>query len=197
MSEKIDKKQETRKKMLAAASRNFREFGFSGVGVDGLAKAADVTSGAFYAHFGSKAAAFDAALVDGLDEVIDGIHGFQSKHGSNWMVEFIDYYLGRSHRSKLSNVCAMATLTPEVIRSDAKVHTIYEKKMSVIVDLLARGLNTSSDESARTKAWAVLATLIGGLNVTLAMKNTKAADEVATATKTAALKIAGRTRRVN
>jgi len=53
MRYKADQKEETRRKMLEAAGRGFRSHGYSGIGVDGLAKAADVTSGAFYSHFGS------------------------------------------------------------------------------------------------------------------------------------------------
>ena len=64
------KKEETRKRILDAASRSFRTYGYTGVGVDGLAKEAAVTSGAFYSHFGSKSAGFDLALEAGLDEVI-------------------------------------------------------------------------------------------------------------------------------
>jgi AcrR family transcriptional regulator len=70
--------------MLEAAGRGFRSQGYDGIGVDGLAKGAGVTSGAFYAHFGSKAAAFDAALAAGLDEVIAAIPEYQLKYGDAW-----------------------------------------------------------------------------------------------------------------
>jgi len=194
MADKIGKKAATHTKMLEAVGRNFRQFGYSGVGVDGLAKAANVTSGAFYAHFGSKAAAFDAALLDGLDEVMVGLQKIQAEHGLEWIKAFVDYYLGKSHRSDVACSCAMATLTPEVVRSGPKVHAAYEKKMALIVDLVARGLVATTDDDRRNKAWAMLSILIGGLNVSLAMKTTRAADEVATAVKIAAIKVAGKTR---
>jgi len=196
MAHKSGKKAETHKRMLDAAGQNFRQFGFSGVGVDGLAKAADVTSGAFYAHFGSKSAAFDAALEAGLDEVISGLKTFQADNGALWIKAFVDYYLGKPHRSNLACSCAMATLTSEVIRSEPRVHGLYEKKMTIIVELVAQGLSASSDEDRHNRAWAMLSILIGGLSVTQAMKNTKAADEVASAVKAAAIKIAGRAQSV-
>jgi TetR/AcrR family transcriptional repressor of nem operon len=56
--------------MIAAASRGFRSNGYAGIGVDGLAKAAGVTSGAFYSHFGSKDAAFDIARATLTPEVV-------------------------------------------------------------------------------------------------------------------------------
>jgi hypothetical protein len=90
----------------------------------------------------------------------------------------------------------MATLTSEVIRSEPRVHGVYEKKMTIIVELVAQGLSASSNEDRHNRAWAMLSILIGGLNVTQAMKNTKAADEVATAVKAAAIKVAGRAQSV-
>jgi len=196
VAHKAGKKEETRKRMLDAAGRKFREYGYSGVGVDGLAKAANVTSGAFYAHFGSKNAAFDAALAAGLDDVIVGIPRYQSEHGADWVKAFVDYYLGKPHRNNLECVCAMAMLTPEVVRSGIKVQAAFEKKMTRIADLIVQGLVGSANEDRRCRAWAMLGILTGGLNMTLAMKNIKLADEVAAATKIAAIKVAGRTRTV-
>ena len=194
MRYKADQKEETRRKMLEAAGRGFRSHGYSGIGVDGLAKAAGVTSGAFYAHFGSKDTAFDAALAAGLDEVIEGVPKFQGEHGADWVKAFADYYLGEPHRGDLACGCAMATLTPEVVRSGPEVHAAFEKKMTLIADLVVRGLAGTSDEDRHARAWAMLSVLIGGLTVARAMKSAKAADAVAEAVKAAAIKAAGRTR---
>lgn len=187
-------KEETRQRILEAAGRGFRKHGYAGIGVDGLAKAAGVTSGAFYSHFGSKDGAFEVALTAGLDEVIESVPKFQNEYRADWVKEFAKYYLGRPHRRDLDCGCAMATLTPEVVRFGAKVHAVFEKKMIIIADLIARGLAGSSDEDRRARAWAMLGVLIGGITIARAMKNTKASKEVAEASKAAAIKAAGRTR---
>ena len=194
MRHKGVQKEETRQKMLGAVGRGFRSHGYAGIGVDGLAKAAGVTSGAFYSHFGSKGAAFDVALAEGLDEVIESIPTYQREHGADWVKVFAEYYLGKRHRGDLACGCAMATLTPEVVRSGPKVHAAFEKKMTQIADLISHGLGGSSSEDRRARAWAMLGVLIGGINVARAMKGTKIADEVASAIITAAVKAAGRTR---
>ena len=49
---------DARERLVEAAGRGFRTGGFGGAGVDALAKGAGLTSGAFYAHFDSKAEAF-------------------------------------------------------------------------------------------------------------------------------------------
>lgn len=194
MRYKTDQKEKTRQVMLEAASRGFRKHGYAGIGVDGLAKAAGVTSGAFYSHFGSKDAAFENALMAGLDEVIEGIPKFQNEHGTDWVKAFAEYYLGKPHQKNLDCGCAMATLTPEVVRFGARIHSAFEKKMSAIADIVANGLAGSSEQDRRTRAWAMLGVLIGGINVARAMKSAKVSEEVAEAVKTAAIKAAGRTK---
>ena len=44
MTRKQEQKAETHQRMLQAAVRSFRQHGFAGIGVDGIAKAAGVTS---------------------------------------------------------------------------------------------------------------------------------------------------------
>ncbi|MCG8313252.1 MAG: TetR/AcrR family transcriptional regulator [Pseudomonadales bacterium] len=193
MRNKGVEKEETRKRVIDAVGRGFRKHGYSGVGVDGLAKAAGVTSGAFYAHLGSKAKAFHIAIATGLDEVIEGVPKFQQDHGDNWVNAFADYYLSTTHREDLECGCAMATLTPEAARAEAEVQAEFEKKMTTIVNLIATGLKGGSEDSRKSRAWAMLGTLIGGINMARAMKTAAASNEVANAIKSAAIAAAGPT----
>ena len=190
MRHKGVRKEETRQKMIEAVARGFRCHGYAGIGVDGLAKEAGVTSGAFYSHLGSKEAAFDTVLAAGLDEVIEGIPVYRKEHGSEWVKAFAEYYLGMQHRTDLPHSCAMAALTTEVVRFGSKVHEEYEAKMTQIIDLVAQGLEGDSDEDRHARAWAMLGVLIGGVNVARAMNSTAAADEVAKAIIEAAVKVA-------
>src|SRR6185369_9125911 len=60
-------------RLVEAAGRGFRTGGFGGTGVDALAKGAGLTSGAFYAHFDSKAEAFRLVVSDGIATLRNGI----------------------------------------------------------------------------------------------------------------------------
>lgn len=193
MEKPLTKKQQTQAKILEAASQSFRSNGYAGIGVDGIAKAAGVTSGAFYAHFGSKDGAFNAAVIAGLDEVVRGIPMFQEKFGKKWVEEFADYYLGKKHQENLSCGCAMTTLSPEVVRADADTHAAYEKKMSQITDLCAKGLKGENAIQKQARSWSMLSVLIGGLTITRAMKSKKIKDEIADAVKETAIIAAGET----
>ncbi|MDH3918722.1 MAG: TetR/AcrR family transcriptional regulator [Rhodospirillales bacterium] len=194
MTRKQDRKEETRRRILAAASRGFRSRGFAGIGVDGIAAAAGVTSGAFYAHFGSKDGAFGVALETGLDEVTEAIRKFQKDAGSEWVQALADYYLGKPHRDDLARGCAMTTLSPEVVRGDTKTHAVYETKMAKIADLVADGLEGGSRDERRARAWAMLGVLIGGLTIARAVKTRRAAEEIASSIRLAAVNAAGAAR---
>ncbi len=190
------KKQQTHKRMLDAAGQSFRSNGYSGIGVDGIAKAAGVTSGAFYAHFGSKDKAFSAALDAGLDEVIETLPKLQNENGKEWINAFVDYYMGRAHRKDLACGCAMATLSLEVVRAGPKIHLSYETKMKKIANLIAEGLDGSSLDGRLERSWAMLGILIGGLTMARAVKTNKASEIIAESISTSALSVAGKARKI-
>lgn len=184
-------KEETRQNVIDAASRGFRKHGFAGIGVDGIAKAAGVTSGAFYSHLGSKAQAFEEALNLGLDEVIEGVPKFQKQYKSEWIVEFCNYYLGSAHRKDLECGCAMASLTAEVVRAAPQLQQMYEVKMLKIVRMIADGLQGQETEEKTVRAWTFLSILIGGLNLSRAMRSEDIAEEVAQTFIRSAIEAAG------
>ena len=73
-----EQKEQTRTKIIEAAGQGFRTHGYGGLGVDGLAKGADVTSGAFYGHFSSKGEAFKAAIEKGMEDYADTVRALQN-----------------------------------------------------------------------------------------------------------------------
>ena len=179
-------KETTKKKVIEAAGRKFRKHGYAGIGIDALAIAAGVTSGAIYGHFGSKAGAFDSALAAGLDEVLAALPEFQAK-GENWLSDFCDYYLGQEHQGDLECGCAMASLTPEVIKFDSPQKQLFETKMQRIADQLAIGLQ---GDDALARAWTVLASLIGALNLLRACDSAALKQTLATQFKAQILLLA-------
>lgn len=183
MTKQDERKQETRRRMLEAAGRGFRSEGYDGIGVDGLAKGAGVTSGAFYAHFGSKAAAFEAALSAGLDDVISAIPEYQLEFGEGWAKAFSDYYLGKAHRDNLSGGCAMAAFSPEVVRASEKTRALYEEKMKIIASLVAKKMSGKTEAQRIASAWSFLSNLIGGVTLARAMSSSALSDKILKAAK--------------
>lgn len=191
MSRQEERREGTRKKMLNAASREFRSHGFSGIGVDGIAKEAGVTSGAFYAHLGSKGKAFYAALEFSLEKVIEDILGFQEDYAENWLAAFVDFYLGLEHRDDLACGCALTTLSPEVVRLDEKTKALYDERMTDIVNVIAHGLSGGTSEDRIDRSRALIGILVGGLTMARAVGNKEAADSVAASIRRYAMEIAG------
>ena len=195
MRYKPGEKEKARERRLGPVTDSFRAYGYGGVGVDGLAKAAGVTSGAIYSQFGSKAAAFDAALAAGLDEVIEAIPKYRREHGAGWPTAFAEYYLGKAHRDDRAGGCAMTALTPEAARAAETTREIFEAKITVIVDLIADGLADGAKAERRGRAWAFLAQLVGGLTFARAMASDDLEEQAAAAARVAAIAAAGPARR--
>lgn len=109
---------QTRERVLDAAGRAFRVHGYAGVGVDALARAAGVTSGAFYGHFRSKADAFGAAALDGLRRLRAGVERARARCGDGWLEALAGFYLGAEHRRDTAGGCALPSLSADVARAD-------------------------------------------------------------------------------
>lgn len=179
------KKEATHKRILEAVHSGFRKQGYEGAGVDGLAKEADVTSGAFYAHFGSKAGAFREAIHEGLAQVEEVVNNFQKEYGDQWLDKFSDFYLGEKRCEDLSNSCAMQSLTPEVTRSDDETRSTFQSDMLDIVKTFSKGLSEKDEKKNTEKAWATLSMLIGGVTLARAVKDQKLANSIANSVKRA------------
>jgi AcrR family transcriptional regulator len=176
-----EQKQATREKILEAAGSGFRRQGFSGLGVDGLAKEAGVTSGAFYKHFKSKEDAFKASVERGVGEFQAAVEMFQEKHGDTWLDKFARFYLGEKRCTELGDSCALQSLTPEVTRSSAAIRSAFQAVLLKAVGAFADGLSDSTRMKRSDQAWADIALLIGGVTLARAVQDPKLADEIADA----------------
>jgi len=185
MGHPLGKKEETRARILAGAGRAFRSHGYGGSGVDGLAQAAGVTSGAFYAHFSSKADAFRDAVVAGMRDLESGIRAVQDGAGRRWVRRFVDFYLTERRTCDLSESCALQSLTGEVARANDQTRDAYETELRGVIDAAAEGLDARSRAGRRGEAIALLALLAGGVSLARAVRDPALADEIAGAIRLA------------
>ncbi|RLT92196.1 TetR/AcrR family transcriptional regulator [Ketobacter sp.] len=179
--------QETRNRIYRAALSKFRSEGFHGIGVDGISKAAGVTSGAFYKHFGSKANAFREVMSEGLALLRGGIEHSQAENGAQWLNSFIKWYFS-THTRNATNTdedllpmqggCALPTLSPEVARTDEETRAAYEQELLQIVKAISAGLPKETTMKKQV-SWSMLATMIGGVTLARAIQDEKMAEEIA------------------
>jgi AcrR family transcriptional regulator len=168
-----------RARILGAAGRGFRRLGYGGVGVDGLAREAGVTSGAFYGHFASKAAAFEAAALAGLVELRTGVQALQASDGDAWLWRFVELYLSTKRTCELGDSCALQSLTPEVARAGGETRSAYEAELVRVADAVAAGLPGKSRAARRRLAWTVLAMLSGGVTMARACDDPRIGGQIA------------------
>jgi AcrR family transcriptional regulator len=174
-------KEDARAKILHAAGRGFRAHGYGGIGVDGLAKEAGVTSGAFYGHFPSKADAFHAAAVAGLVELREAVESLRAKDRQRWLAKFVEFYLSFKRTCEMEDSCALQSLTPEVARAGQKTKIAYEAEMLRLIEAIAGGLPHGSLPRRRKTAWAILALLSGGVTLARAINDQKMGIQIASA----------------
>jgi len=188
MGHRAGQKEESRARILASAGRGFRSRGYGALGVDGLAKEAGVTHGAFYAHFKSKAAAFREAVVAGMGDLRAGIERTREA-GPGWRERFIDFYLGDRRTCDLAESCALQSLTGEVARADDDVREAYEAELRRVIDAAAAGMVSATDAERRADATALLALLAGGVSMARAVKDPAMSDTIAAAVRRAAARL--------
>ncbi len=175
-----NKKEQTHQRILASMHKTFRQHGYDGSGVNGLANGAGVTSGAFYAHFGSKSNAFRETVTEGIQQFSAAIIYYQDTYGDQWLEQFTQFYLGEKRRSDLSESCALQSLTPEVIRSDNDTRAIFERELLKAAEVFSNGKQIA-DGGIKPDTWATLSMIIGGVTLARAVKNQLLADEITNA----------------
>lgn len=189
MRYQADHKEQARAKLIEAAGRGFRKRGYGGIGVDGLAKEAGVTSGAFYGHFKSKDEAFRVAVDCGLAELHDTIGALQAEHGKSWLAVFVDLYLGPKRTCELGSSCALQSLTPEVQRAADPIRSGFESGATRVAMAISRGLE-GCEESKLSRAWAILGLLSGSVTLARACESEAVGVTIAEGARNAALAIA-------
>jgi AcrR family transcriptional regulator len=175
-----EQKLQTRKRILDAAGRAFRQGGFGGIGVDGLAKEAGVTSGAFYKHFDSKSAAFREVVTRGVSDVAEGIEHFQKQHGEDWWNEFVRFYLGERRKCALPESCGLQSLATDVARADDSARHAFTSEFLKVASAIGAG-DAADAPSTLEETYAALATLVGAVTLARAVDDPAVAKKIAAA----------------
>ena len=169
--------QKNRQKVVAKASRLFREGGFDGISVNDLMKAAGFTHGGFYNHFESK----DALAGEALDYAFRQMDGVRERIPT--LDEFITSYLSEEARNAPGSTCPAAALAGEVARQPDDIKCVFaegvERMIASIANLLPKV------PSARDEAVDVVCRMLGALVLARAMpaSSSLGRELLATATK--------------
>ena len=178
MSRKIENKEEMRKEIVRAAAKKFKEHGYHGVGVDGVMATANLTSGAFYRKFGSKAEIFREVLQNSSNVLKLRFDKWRAQTEDDWLCGALAEYLSDAHRSEFAEGCNLAALAADAARADDKTKSVVEEQIKEIVGEIQANVKADSATEAKQKALATLALMVGGITLARAMPDGETAAEM-------------------
>jgi TetR/AcrR family transcriptional repressor of nem operon len=183
------RKEATHQRIIEVASQQFRKGGIAGSGLAGIMEEADLTIGAFYPNFASKAELVTETLTYVLDlqhvkmrEVIEGGGGLEAG---------IRSYLNKEHLANPQQGCPSAALLPEVARQTKDARSAYKSGLLPFIAMLAAQFPEGDSEASRRRALALFGLLVGTLQIARAIPDAALAGSVLEEGIEAALKLAG------
>jgi TetR/AcrR family transcriptional regulator, transcriptional repressor for nem operon len=185
-----DQKQKAKKAILEAGSREIRMNGINGIGVDGIAAAAGVTSGAFYSNFAGKEAMLEAVIDGYLGDFFVAPADAGLAERQAMLREWLTDYISPAHRDDAAAGCVMPSLSADVSRSSDMVRLAYRRKISNLVVQLAGEL-VCEDEERERRAWSILSIMVGAVTISRALPAGTAANRVLEAALDSAIELAG------
>jgi TetR/AcrR family transcriptional regulator, transcriptional repressor for nem operon len=173
-------KAKAREAILNAGAQSLRVNGFNGIGVDGLAAAAGVTSGAFYSNFQSKEALLECVIDAFLGQPFVSSTG-QVAERREMLGKWLDEYISDYHRGHPGLGCVMPTLSADVARASPAVREAYGARMTELVQKVSAVLQGEEADRER-RAWSLVALMVGAVGIARAMPDGRDAHRAITNT---------------
>ena len=174
-----------RERIVATASRLFREKGYDGIGVADLMKCAGLTHGGFYGHFASKEDLLAEACGQAMSGAVERWRGVLARAPRHPLGALARYYLTPEHRDNPGAGCAVASLGPDVARVGEAVRQAMDAGLQQQLALLAEALQGTPAQKRR-QAIVAYASMVGGLLLARTVADAQLSDEILAAV-TAAL----------
>src|SRR6202020_3119799 len=171
-------KQKTHKRIVAIASKRFREKGIAGFGIAELMKEAGLTVGGFYKHFDSR----DGLVAEALSDAF----GVWQRHQEAAEVDgrplsfkkLIDDYVSDMHRENPGAGCAFSALAPEIARSGKRTRALTSDQVKADLELLAGLLPGRDKRASRSRAILTFSALVGAMSLARAVSDEALSREI-------------------
>jgi TetR/AcrR family transcriptional regulator, transcriptional repressor for nem operon len=168
MRYKPEHKERSRSKIVGASGAKAKRLGFGASGIDEMAKAAGVTSGAVYKHFAGKDALLSAIIANELETTTSRFAMIDAEN----ILLAIDGYLSLTHVEHPERGCVLPSLAPEVARASNDTRTVYEEKLSELMSTLETKVGD------RARAASLLSLCVGAVTVARALASDEARKEI-------------------
>ncbi len=168
MRYKPEHKEETHRKIVASASREFRSHGFEGVGIPKLMGALNLTHGGFYAHFADKEALVAESTILALQQSLDTMLAALDAGGVSVM---LDFYLSEAHRDSPAMGCPLPTLTAEIARRSPSSRGAFTEKLSEVFDAVAEYMPGQTAAQKHANTYVLFAAMAGAVSLARAVSD--------------------------
>jgi len=174
-------KERTHKRIVAVASKRFREEGLAGIGIADLMKEAGLTVGGFYKHFSSRDELVAEAVGSALESWSHQVDAAAS-HGPPVAYEaLVDNYLSEAHRDDPGAGCPVGALAEDIGRSGKQTRALVTRQIRHDIELFAALVNERSDKdkaAPRSQAVLTYCALVGGIGVSRAVSDERLSREI-------------------
>jgi len=160
-----DHRSRTRARIVQAAAAAFRAGGIPGVRVEDVMASAGLTHGGFYAHFSSKDDLLRESLHYASSETVELLSKpLASMQPEDHFRAVLDAYLSPMHAAHPERGCPLASLGPEVARSEGPAQRNLARGVRRRLDWM-RGLlsETQGDDVSDSQVIGTLACMVGGV----------------------------------
>ena len=157
---------DNRDAIVQAAAEQIRGRGFALMSVAEVAKAAGLTHGALYSHFGSKDALQTQALRRAFADCLTDFSGLTAQ-------EFLGRYLSEEHRDNPEHGCPAAALVSEVRWQSDQSRTAFRDGFDGFATLIGDSLrlHDKGKDLDLDKAILMYAAMVGGLAMSRAVRD--------------------------
>jgi TetR/AcrR family transcriptional repressor of nem operon len=171
-------KARTHKRIVAIASRRFREKGLAGFGIAKLMKEAGLTVGGFYKHFDSRHELVAEAVNSAFGGWKRRVDAAKSSGPPVSYDKLIDEYLNEAHRDNPGTGCAFSALAPEIARSDKRTRALTSEQVRNDIQLIATLHPAKDKRRARSRAILTFSALVGALSLARAVSDEMLSREI-------------------
>jgi TetR/AcrR family transcriptional regulator, transcriptional repressor for nem operon len=163
-------------RIVAVAAARIREAGTEQPGVAEIMRAAGLTHGGFYKHFGSRdeliVEAVEHAMADSESRVPELTAGAEDP-----LAAFADAYLSAAHRDNPATGCGVAALGADIPRVGGAAQEAYRAQVDRYLAHLQQLLE-GDDETMRRRATVTLSAMVGAVMIARALGPTTRSDEI-------------------
>lgn len=165
----------TRRRIVAAASAEFRKNGIGSTALADLMSAAGLTHGGFYRHFDSKEQLVAEATAASLEKLRNRTTAATSKKS---LKEMAATYLSISHRDNPGTGCPLAAIGGEFARCDGDVRKTASACFVEFTEVIAELLEKEKSGQSKKDAMVIAATMIGALTMSRILTDKKLSELV-------------------